>query len=243
MNKFVFLLIGLFSAQFSFAQFTDSTNYYINYTSTGSVNKTNDGDSYLLNNGFKFSIRKKSISLNFNNSWMYGKQDDNLTNNDFSSSLDFDLYRGSTRFYYWGLLNYNTSYSLKIINQFQSGAGVAYNMINRPDVLFNISDGILYDMGNLYLNDTTKDVYHTFRNSVRLLFRLSVKDMVVLEGSSFLQNSLSHGDDYIIRSDAKLSVKLKKWLSLTTALNYNKVNRTRHENLLLSYGLTLEKYF
>jgi len=36
---------------------------------------------------------------------------------------------------------------------------------------------------------------------------------------------------------------MNKWLSLTTALNYNRVSRTDRENLLLSYGLSFQKFF
>jgi hypothetical protein len=66
---------------------------------------------------------------------------------------------------------------------------------------------------------------------------------VVIDGSNFLQNSLDRKQDYIIRSTTNLSFKLQKWLSLTTSLNYNRANRTQSENLLLTYGLTVEKYF
>lgn len=108
------------------AQFSDSTNYYLNYTSTGSLNTTNDNRSYLLNNVVKLNFRKKGMSLNFNNNWVYGQQDRELTNNDFSSSLDFNLYEAASHFFYWGLANYNTSKSLKVNNQLLAGAGVAY---------------------------------------------------------------------------------------------------------------------
>jgi hypothetical protein len=224
------------------AQFTDTTQHYVNYTTTGSINKTNDGDAYLLNNGLKFSLRKKKSLLNFNNNWVYGKQNGTLTNNDYSSSLDFNLYK-TTRFYYWGLANYNTSYSLKINNQLLAGLGVAYSIIDRKNAYLNLSDGILYDKSDLFLNDTTREVYHTYRNSFRLQFRFNMHDVVILDGSGFLQNSLQYRNDYIIRSNVSLTFKVRKWLGLSTSLNYNRMNRTQSENMLLSYGLTAEKYF
>lgn len=243
MSKFLTLLLWLLTVTVCQAQFTDSTNYYAAFTSSGSINKTNDGDAYLLNNAVKFSIRKKRISLNTANSWIYGKQDKDLTNNDFSSSLDFNVYHKGRRLFYWGLANYNTSYSLKINNQLLAGAGVAYNLVDKKNTLLNISDGILYDKSDLYLNDTTRDVYHTFRNSFRLLLHVSIKGKIIFDGSGFLQNSLLDRPDYIIRTSSSLSVKLNKWLSFVTSFNYNTVRRTKRENMLLSYGLTLEKYF
>ncbi len=243
MVKYLIFFVIIAFWKTSFAQFTDTTHYYAGYQSTGSVNKTNDGDSYLLNNAVKLGIRKKSISLNASNTWVYGKQDRNLTNNDFSSSLDFNLYKTLPHLFYWGLANYNTSYSLKINNQLLTGLGIAYNLIDKKNTLLNISNGILYDKSDLYLNDTTRDVYHTFRNSLRLLFRFNVHNIIIADGSGFLQNSLNDKNDYIIRSNANLSLKLMKWLSFTTSFSYNRQNRTQRENLMLSYGLTLERYF
>jgi hypothetical protein len=68
-------------------------------------------------------MKKKKTVFNFNNSWLYGRQDSILTNNDYSATLDFNLYQKNLNFYYWGLGNYNTSYSLKLLNQFQAGLG------------------------------------------------------------------------------------------------------------------------
>ncbi len=127
------LLISLVLTVFvatAYGQYNDSTFYRINVTSTGSINKTNDGRAYLFNNGINFGIKKKDVVLNANNSFVYGNQNDRLTNRDFSSSLNFNLYKTLPNFYYWGLLNYNTSYSLKINNQFLGGLGVAYNFLD-----------------------------------------------------------------------------------------------------------------
>ena len=237
------LVIFIITGHTCYGQFNDTTFYHTAYLSSGSINKTNDGTAYLLNNAFKFNVKRKDIALNFNNSWIYGKQNRNLTNNDFSSSFDFNLYKTIPHFYYWGLVNYNTSYSLKINDQLLAGLGVAYNIYDGPNAYLNISDGILYDLSDLTLGDNTRDNYHTYRNSFRLAFRFNIKDRVVIDGSNFYQNSLDRGNDYIIRSTTNLSFKLQKWLSLTTSLNYNRQNRTQSENLLFTYGLTIEKYF
>lgn len=243
MKSLFYLLLLLLCRSVSFAQFNDSIHYYINYSSTGIINQTNDGNSYVLNNGLKFNVRKKSVSLNSTNSWIYGQQNKNLTNNDFTSTLDFNLYKTFPHFFYWGLANYDESFSLKINDRLQIGAGAAYSIVDRPTVYINVSDGILYENSDLMLNDTTRDVYHTARNSFRLRFRIELTNLLVLDGTNFLQNSFSQTNDYILKSVTSLSVKLRKWLSFTTSLNYNKLNRTRRENMMLNFGLTAEKYF
>mgnify|MGYP003576640610 CR=1 FL=1 len=218
-----------------YCQFTDSTQYLIQYSSTGSVNRTKDSRAYLLNNQVKFGIRKESVSLNFNNSWIYGKQNQQLTNNDFSSTLDFNLYKTLPNFFYWGLANYNTSRSLRINNQLLAGAGIAYSILNREKAYLNISNGLLFDASDIISPDGMRDKYETVRNSLRLSFRFTLLDNIVLSNTAFLQNALTNNDDYIIKTDAALSFKINQWLGLTTSFNYNHISRTQRENFLLSY--------
>lgn len=239
MRQLLTISFLLFCVTAAFGQYNDSTFYRINVTSTGSINKTNDGRAYLLNNGVSFGIKKRDVVLNATNTFVYGSQNDKITNRDFSSSLNFNLYKTLPNFYYWGLLNYNTSYSLKINNQFLGGLGVAYNFFDNKNSYLNLSDGILYDKSNLLANLD----YNTFRNSLRLAFRFSFNDVVIIDGSNFLQSSLSNGNDYIIKSNTSVSFKLRKWISLTTALSYNRMNITQRENLLLTYGVTVDKFF
>src|SRR5436305_1756201 len=106
MKQLLTLAFILFFSVRASAQYNDSTFYRATLTSTGSVNKTNDGRSNLLNNVLSFGIKKKDIVLNTTNSFVYGNQNSTLTNRDFSSSLFFNLYKTLPHFYYWGLLNY-----------------------------------------------------------------------------------------------------------------------------------------
>ncbi|WP_298738671.1 DUF481 domain-containing protein [uncultured Chitinophaga sp.] len=240
-NLAILLLLALPGV--TFAQFSDSTHYYVKYASTGSINRTNDGRSWLLNNMAGFKISKKKISFNAAASYVYGKQDRQLTNDDVSAAVDFNWYRESRRFYYWGLSSYDKSFSLKINKRFQSGLGAAYDIIQKPNATLNLSNGILFENSDLFLKDTIPDIYHTFRNSFRVLYKWVIKDIVILEGGQYYQQSLSHASDFIFKSSNSLSLKLRSWLLLTAALTYNKVNRTDRENLLINYGITVEKYF
>lgn len=236
---FLVLLLAGFSAN---AQYNDSTFYHVSFAPTGSINKANGNTAYLLNNNLKFNIRKKVISFNFTNTWIYGRQNAGLTNNDYSSFVDFNLYKGPEHFYYWGLVNYNTSYSLKINNQLLAGGGIAYSFIDKPNAYLNLSNGLLYDTSDLLI-DGNRSVYHTYRNSLRLAMKFNINNIIAIESSTFLQNSLDRRYDYIIRSTNSLQLKLRSWLSVSSTLNCNRQNRTNSENLLFTYGLNFEKYF
>ncbi|MFD1256421.1 DUF481 domain-containing protein [Mucilaginibacter terrae] len=243
MYKCLIILLFLQTAYTARAQFNDTTNYHVIYNSTGSVNRARDGNAYLLNNGLRFEVKKKSVAFNATNSWVYGKFNGDLTNNDFSSSIDFNLYKAIPHAYYWGLVNYNTSYSLKINKQLLAGGGIAYSIYDRPNAYLNVSNGILYDLSDINTNDTTREVYNTYRNSFRVQLHFVIGNLITLDSGNFLQNSLNRKGDYILRSTFGLGFKISNWLNLNSNLSYNKISRTQSENLLLTYGLKVEKYF
>ncbi len=244
MKKQCLIVLLAIASNSVMAQFSDSVTYYTGLTSTGTYNKTNDGgELYNVNNALKLSVKKKSVSLNSTNKWIYGKQNSVLTNNDFSSALDFNLYKTIPHFYYWGLANYNSSFSLKQNSQVQGGFGIAYNFIDDKNANFNISDGLIYEYSDITLADSVRDVYSTMRNSLRISFKLNLKNRFYINGVGFLQTSLNYGNDYIIKSDVGMGYKIRRWLSLTTAFSYNKVSKTQRENIFFTYGLSIEKYF
>lgn len=234
------LIVGLNKC---FAQFSDSIHHKIAYAGTGVLNKTQTGTSYVITNALNFNIKKKDLSVNNSNSYTFGQQEQTLTNNDFSSTLDFNLTKTFPHFYYWGLAAFDKSFSLKINNRGQVGLGGAYNFVDEKDAFLNLSEGVLYESSNLKLTDSINDVYQTFRNSLRLRYHWVLKQIFVLDGTDFVQNSLSYGNDYILKFVNSFTLKLNKWLGFTTALNYNKIQRTKSETLLITFGLTAEKYF
>ena len=241
--KFILTLILTSLYTCAFAQFNDTVNYHLHAGATGTINQTESSNAYVFDNNLGFSIKKKELALNSANDWIYGMQQNVQTNNDYTSTLDFDLYKTLPHFYYWGLGNYTTSYSLKINSQYQVGAGVAYNLIDKKTMMLNISDGILYEGSDIILPDTTRDVYNTYRNSFRLSFKWNVKDRISFHAMGYYQNSFSSGSDYIVRANAGLDIKLYKWLVFTTAFTYNRFNRTQKENTLFTYGLTIDRFF
>ena len=175
--------------------------------------------------------------------WVYGAQKDELTNNDFTANGTIDLNKGIRKLYYWGLINFDKSYSLDINYRLQIGAGVAYTIIDSPKLRINVSDGILYEKGDLADADIGQDVYQIPRNSFRLMYRWVIYDRLQIDGTHFYQPSLLAINDYVIQSSNNVSIKLNKWLNITGSLLYNEVSRTKRSNLLMTYGLTVEKYF
>jgi len=224
-------------------QFTDSTHYLMSLSATGTFNRATEGKSYVLNNALGFEVSKKNVSLNSSNSWVYGETNGQLSINDFSSSLNFDVNRALRTWYYWGLASYTTSYSLKINNQFQLGGGMGVNAIRKPNAELVISDGILFESSNLYQTAEAAGTYITARNSLRVKYRWVIANIVVIDGMHFWQPSLTSLSNYIVRSANNLSITLNKWLSLTTSVVYNRYNQTNRENLLINFGLTFQKYF
>ena len=227
----------------SFAQFNDSTHYRFRYLGTGSLNKTKDAKAYLLNNGVNFTVSQPKIAFNSSAGWVYGEQNKLLTNNDFVAGANLDFGKGRSALYYWALVNYQTSYSLKIAYKTQGGGGIGFTVLDAPKKSLNISDGFLYEANNLTDATLGHDVYSTVRNSFRLKYKFIVHDIITLNGTDFVQPSLLSINDYIISLNNDVSVKLRQWLNITAALNYNRINRTRRENLLLTFGISIDKYF
>ncbi len=232
------------------SHYIDTVHYYLNYSATGTINTSNALHSYVLNNAFKFNRSKKSATLNAYGNWVYGESQHILINNDFSTGLDFDLYKSLRHFYYWGLATYTTSYSLRINGQLQAGAGIGYNVVDKKTAVLILSDGLVYERADL--NDTLfnngssvnyHDKYNIVRNSFRILFHLSIKDLIILDGTEFFQPSLASSKDYIIKSGQSISFRLNKWLNFTTSLLYNRFTRTQSQNLLFNFGLTIDKHF
>ena len=220
----------------------DST-FYLNFFGTGSINKANNAVSYIFNNGLKFNIVSRSFTINTLNTWIYGQNQSVKTNNDYLSIADIDLFKSTRRIYYWALLSFEKSYSLNINRRFQSGGGIGVKLLTSPNAKLVVSDGPLYEASKLAKADVHgRTSYETVRNSLRIKFRFLIRDLFVVDGVDFLQNSLSDKNDYIIRSNTSLSVRINKWLSFTTTLSYNRLNLTDNENLLFTYGLSVEKF-
>lgn len=242
MNRFVLVIICTIPL-FSAAQFSDSLTHFTRLSLSGNINQTNGSANSFMNNEARYSIKKARKVLNTYAGWVYGRQANRVTNNDFIATLDFNLYNTQGNFYEWGLANYTTSVSLHINKQLQTGIGIAYNLVNNTKAWFNISNGLLYETSSIALSDSVNDKYQTVRNSFRLSYRFVFWKLLTINGTNFLQNSLSNGNDYIIRSSNSAGIKLNKWLSFLTTVSYNRFKRTGTENFLFTYGLAAEKYF
>ncbi len=228
----------------------DTARFHFTYAGTGTTNNTNSLQAYIFSNALKVSLAKKSIETNFTNSWVYGKQNAVLTNDDFSSTLDMGLYKTVKHFFYWGMATYNHSVPLQINHQGQAGLGPGYNFIDKKTAILAVTDGIVYELNDLYDslygqpagNIYRRDRYNTFRNSAHLLLHWVIDSHYTLDGSAFLQNSFAHwNDDYIFRITGGASIKLYKWISFTASGAYSRFTRTRGRNTLISFGTTIQR--
>src|SRR6185312_4749773 len=233
----------IFLSSISFAQFNDSVHHHFSFASSGTINKTQETSSYVLTNAAGYEVNKKKIGFNAGASWIYGQQDKKLSNNDVSVSSNLDFLKNVQKLYYWALLNFDESYSLKINYRFQFGVGVGYTFVNNPALNLVVSDGFLYETSDLTDPVLGKDIYQTVRNSFRVKYKWSFKNTIILQGTDFIQPSLISLKDYILKFNNQLSVKLNKWLAINAAMDYNKISRTNRENLLITYGVTIDKYF
>lgn len=176
-------------------------------------------------------------------SWLYGMSPGKLTNNDFVASNNVNLYRHFPGFYYWGLVNYTTSYSLNIKRQGQAGVGVAYNIIDNDSAWLNISNGLLGETSRIVEKDSTITNYQTLRNSLRVQFSIDIGDRLSFRTGNIFQPSLKYLNDHIFSTDSELTYRLWKGLSINTRFLYNRVTRTEKENMILTYGLDYRRYF
>jgi len=223
---------------------TDSLlRHKIRLASSGSFNHTEDGMTYLFNNALSYSYKQTKFTLNSNSTYIYGANPTDLTNNDFTTSLNFNYFSALPKVYYWGLANFTSSWSLKIKEQLQTGAGLAYRFIDNGKTYLALSEGILFERSNVIQDDKTALDYQTFRNSLRLQFSARYKDLVTFSSVGYYQPSLNYGGDFIVNANASLAVKIWRWLNFTTAVTYNNVSRTQRENLLFTYGLVAERLF
>ncbi len=242
-KKIILIISAILYAQLSFCQLNDSIHHHFTFASTGVYNKTKDLKSFVLNNSAGYEINRKKITFNTFASWIYGNQNKQLSNNDVSAGANIDYLKDVQSFYYWGLVNFDESYSLKINYRFQSGVGVGYTFVKTPNLSFEASDGFVYETSDLTDPNIGRDIYQTVRNSLRVKYRWAYNERFILEGSNFIQPSILSLKDYIIKLNNKLSVKLNKWLAINASMDYNKISRTNRENILLTYGLTIERYF
>ncbi len=225
------------------AQFNDSTHYRFRFLGTGTLNRTDDAHSFTFSNGIQFNINRKKTALDLSAGYVYGLQNKQLVNNDFSTTANLDFGKGKQVMYEWGLLTYQTSYSLKIDYKVQGGGGIGFYILDSPKTRLSISDGFLYEANNQLDADGNKEVYRTVRNSFRLKYRFIINNIIAFNGTNFVQPSILSIHDYILNFNNDVSVKISKWLNVTSAFSYNRINRTNRQNLLFTIGVSVDRYF
>lgn len=222
----------------------DTATYHIAFTGTGNINRTNNGTTFITNNQVRAGMSAAKLNLNFAAGWIFGENPISKTNNDFSTLADIDLFKKHHHWYYWALAGYETSYSLKVLGRIQAGGGIGYNLLDKTNASIALTDGLLYEKSSLAVPDMYgRNRYETLRNSFRLKYHFVIKEIITIHGSHFLQNAFGDSQDYIIRSNSSVGLKLTRWLNVNLSLLYNKFNLTSSQNLIFSYGLSIDKKF
>ncbi len=223
----------------------DTLQYKLGLANTGILNHTRLTNAYTISNTVKFSVKGRKTELDAGANYTYGVTDNELVNNDVTANLSGNRYVFADRRYYiWAIGAYESSYSLGVASRTQAGAGVAWSPIDSPRAYVNFSEGVLVENSNIKQSDNTTITQQTLRNSFRFRFRFaSAENRVVFEGTNSIQNSFKDFNDYILRLNNSLTVKVYKGVGLTAAAAYNKVTATDRENLLLTLGFKVDYVF
>lgn len=220
-------------------------HYKMNINSNGSFNKTPNSTVYLLSNNAHLNYSKQQLEYNLYGKWNYGANSIKLTNNDFSSSFDCNLYLDSKRRYNgWVIASFISSYSLNIRNEYQLGLGAAYKLLDTSSgkaFFIKISNGLIWEYSDFLQPNKERGLYYVVRNSLRLQFRVYSKNRrISFESTTFWQQALNKAHDYNWRSTARLEYKIWEGFTLNTQLEYNYITRTERDNLIVTYGIGLK---
>jgi hypothetical protein len=229
----------------AFAAPSDTLQYKLGLANTGILNHTRLTNAYTLSNTLRFGVKGRKTELDAGANYTYGVTDNELVNNDVTANLSGNRYVfADRRFYIWGLGAYESSYSLGVASRTQTGIGIAWSPIDSPRAYVNFSEGVLVENSNIKQPDNSTSTQQTLRNSFRFRFRFaSANAAVVFEGTNSIQNSFEDFNDYLLRFNNSLTIKVYKGVGLTAAAAYNKVTATNRENLLLTLGFKVDYVF
>jgi hypothetical protein len=209
----------------------------------GNFTRSNDLRGYLFNNVAKASRDGRNLFWQATGGWIYSAQSGVRVNDDFTGVLESDVLKKKQRLYYWGFVAFDRSYSLKIDRRLQVAAGLGYTVAGGERGSLVITDGLLYERGEMTDSELGYLNYDVWRNSLRIKYRWTPSAMLAVEGSAFLQPALFSWDDMIIKSTTTVFMKINKWLSLTASCTYNRLTLTGRENLIITYGVTMDHLF
>lgn len=242
--KIVATLILLLGTIHSLKANEDSLRHEIHANFSGTINQTSEGSVYQLTHTLNYGYKQERMTFNARAGMIFGQSLGNLTNRDFNVGSDINVFwDDAKKWYAWGLGNGINSYSLKINHQFQVGGGLAWNAIDEKHISLNISDGLVYEQSEIISGEGELINYSTLRNSMRINFRYTWKEAITFRTTNYWQPSLTVANDNIITSNTELQIKLWKWVHINSKLQYNMISRTEKENIIFSYGLSLQHRF
>ena len=193
--------------------------------------KTKDNKGIVLSHKYEKSkfITKTDIK--------YFKEGKNTSINEGSLSINYDQ-KLKEKYYIW-YFNKNSYDKIKNI-EFETlmGGGLKYLIINSQDILFDISNGLLYNK-TAYRNFKDKE---QIRNSLRIKLKLIKEKLYEASFITFYQPDVSSFKDYIINSTFYLNYFLTDKISIKFKIEdtYRSYTYTNYYNdlyidLLLSF--------
>src|SRR5690349_21039388 len=91
------------------SQSPDSAKYSLHYAATGIINNTQSTSSHVFNQVLQTEFNKSKFAVTTFASWIYGRQNKKLSNNDFSSAVDLNYRFTNTRLVAWTLGTFDKS--------------------------------------------------------------------------------------------------------------------------------------
>lgn len=244
--QFVFTCLLLFFISKKIAaQPNDSAKFHsLKANLGGTINRTAEGFAYLLQHNASYQYREARNAVNVRGQHIFGQSLGQVTNRDYNFGFDYNRFLNENRrWYVWFLGAYNSSYSLRVLSQWQAGAGIALNVIDRSDMWLNVSNGIIYEYSEIVDASEAIINYNTPRNSLRINFGGKFQDRIEYKTLHFWQPSLRHANDFIFTSNSSISYQIWNGLRFQLSFIYNKVSKTAKENMVFTYGIAWSSNF
>ncbi len=231
MFRFLFLL--LFFPLFVSAQQEepkDTTEFSYKIGISGYYNRTSTSDALISNYNGNLTRVSNKTDCSLSTTYLWGVSNNILSNDDFFGNLFLD-FRKKKKTFIWTMSQFDRSFSLNIRYRVQTGGGLGFYLLRDENNTISITNGFLYDASNI--NDVV-------RNSCRLKISKKHKHYK-FETVGFYQPALSDEEDYIIKINTSLDIKIKHHTYLQFVFQNNQSTKTNKSNLLYTIGINYQK--
>lgn len=177
--------------------------------SRGNVNRT-----LLILKG-NFTYAHKGTDLSITPTYMYGDQNGDLAENDYSTIVFGNFYQRQ-RIYTWALGMVEHSHLRGVDFRTQDGGGIGFNFVPHTDTnAVSLTTGLVYE----FVKYNTDSIIETWRSSTRFKGRHRFfKNKLRLSYEFYIQPSVVDINNFRARCNIALEFPLYKHLSFRTAI-------------------------